>query len=472
MTDTLDPIAPVAPPAHAPRVVPVVTPRGMTRLPLLLVLGYVVATFALFLLWPINWPIYNAADWARLIGYVGLCFAAVIVAALTGSAGATRVTAPLPFTTVLLVTGALISALLLTPSCQAYTGRAPWEVLDALRDQGGAYRRLQVQLLATTGERNTIVALRALAAPLTYAVVPLGIIRWRTIGWLGRAAVGVVAATNVVFSIMRGTDKEIADLFIVGASAACVAFGRSRALGQQGFALVRRYWKWGLLAAVFVFMAQGLFTERKDERLGGDSISRSAVCANSSRICADLDNPWIAWLPLRQRFGVTFFILSTCSGYYGLELALEKPFDSALGVGHSPAALSVYEAATGDVSLHLRTFTYRNGGDRWPEDYYWSTLMTWIANDVGFPATVPVLGLLAFLWGLWWREAAAGMSDPAAVLFAVATTMMVYLPANNQVLASYDGYAILAAWLVVWLWWRANRRLSAALPRDWMRASP
>ena len=469
MTDTLDP---TAPPALAPRIVPVITPRGLTRLPLLLVLGYVTATFALFLIWPINWPIYNLGDWARLIGYVVLCLVAVGLAAAAGSAGETRVTAPLPFLTLLLVAGALMAALLLTPSCQAYTGRAPWEVLDALRDQGGAYRRLQVQLLATAGERNTVVALRALAAPFTYAVVPLGIIRWRTIGWLGRAAVLVVALANLVFSIMRGTDKEIADLFIVSASAAFVAYGRSRALGQQGFALARRYWKWGLAAAIFLFVAQGLFTERKDQRLGGDVVSRSAVCANSSRICADLDNPWIAWLPPRQRFGVTFFILSTCSGYYGLELALEKPFDSALGVGHSPAALSVYEAATGDVSPHLRTYTYRNGGDRWPEDYYWSTLMTWIANDVGFPATVPVLGLIAFLWGLWWREAAAGMSDPAAVLFALATTMMVYLPANNQVLASYDGYAILAVWLALWLWHRASRRLSAALPRGETRASP
>lgn len=441
---------------------PVVTPAGITRLPLLLVFGYVALTFALFLLWPITWPIYYASDWVRLIGYVSVCFVVLWAATLRGSSGPTRVTAPLPGLTALLVAGATVSALLLIPSSYAYTGRPPWEVFDALGDQGAAYRRLQVQLLATTGQRNTLVALRALAAPLTFAVLPLGIIHWRMIGVIGRVAVGVTVAASVTFSIMRGTDKEIADLLVIGVAAAFVSYGRSRAMGHHGFVLVRRYWKPALVALLFFYFAQGLFTDRKEGRLGG-YVSRTAICANDSRICADLSNPWISWLPLRQRFGVTLFILSTSSGYYGLELAMEKPFEPAYGVGHSPAALSVYEALTGDKSFLHRTYTYRNRGDRWSEEYYWSTLMTWIANDVGFLGVIPILALIGYLWGKWWREAAAGMSDPAAVLFALSTMMIFYLPANNQVLASYDGYVVLAAWVAIWLWHRSRQTLSAAV---------
>lgn len=460
MTDVI--IPPQSRPA-ARRAIPVVTPKGaVPRLPLTLVLAYLVATFTLFLVWPVSWPIYHFGDWIRLIAYVALCLTVVGVAAASGSAGDTRVTAPLPTLTGLLIAGAVVAALLLIPTSYAYTGRPPWEALDSLRDQGGAYRRLQTQLLATTGQRNAVVALRAFTAPLTYLVLPLGVTRWTTIGWTGRAAVVVTVLCSIVFSIMRGTDKEIADLFVVGVAAAFVSYGRSRALGQQGFQLVRRYWSWALVALVFLTFAQGLFIERKDQRLGG-YVNRSVVCANNSGICADLQSPWIAWMPLPQRFGATLFILSTCSGYYGLELALEKPFDPAFGVGHSPAALSVYEAVTGDPSLHQRTYTYRNGADRWSEEYYWSTLMTWLANDVGFAGAVLVLGLIAWLWGLWWREAAAGMSDPAAVLFCLATTMMVYLPANNQVLASYDGYVIFTVWIGVWLWHRRGRALSAAV---------
>jgi hypothetical protein len=442
---------------------PVVTPKGLPRLPLVLVVGYVAMTFVLFLIWPINWPIYRSEDWARLIGYVALCLLTIAGAAWAGSAGSTRVTAPLPKLTPLLALGATVAVLLLAPTTTAYTGRPPWDVLEALRDQGAAYKMLQAHLTTTSGQHMGIALLRAAFAPLVYAVLPLGILRWRDIGWIGRAALPVTAASSVVFSIMRGTDKEIADLFVIGVSAAFVSYGRHWAATQSGPELFRRHWRWGLAALVFVYLAQGLYTQRKEERLNFDHFYRSAVCANATNICANLDNPWIAWLPQHQRFGLTLFILSTCSGYYGLDLALDKPFEPSFGVGHSPVALTAYEALTHDPTPHLRTYTYRLGENGWSEDHYWSTLVTWIANDVGFVGVVPVLGLIGLMWGIWWREAAAGMSDPAAVLFAIATGMMFYFPANNQVFLTPDGYVELAVWIPIWLWHRRRQTLSATV---------
>jgi hypothetical protein len=442
------------------RILPVVSPGGATRLPLFAVFGYLLMSFAIFLVWPINWPIYYVSDWLELIGYVGLCFTIIGVAMFWGSSGATRLTAPLRHLTLVLAVGAAAAALLLVPSTISYTGRGPWEVMDALRDQGEAYHRFQLQLYATDGQRVLIAGLRALVAPFTFAVLPLGIIHWRRLGLGGRAAVVLAVLASSVFSIMRGTDKEFADLFIVGCAAAFVAYGRgaiARGLVPQG---ARRLWRPVLIAMVFIYLAQGLSIDRKGERNGGYQNGK-LVCANDSTVCADPDTAAISWLPLAQRFGVTSFILSTTSGYAGLELALKKPFESSYGLGHSPAALSVYEALTNDRNPHFRTYTYRNGDDGWSEDYYWSTLMTWIANDVGFLGALPVIGLIAYLWALWWREAAAGMSDPAAILFTLSTMMMFYFPANNEVFASYDGYTILVAWLVVWLWHRRARAVSA-----------
>jgi hypothetical protein len=457
--------ASAAPRWQLPSAISIVTPAGLTRLPLAVVLAYVVATFVLFLTWPIDWPIYTLANWIRLVGYVSLCLVVLGVGAFKGSSGPTRVVAPLPYLGVWLPLGAVAAALLLIPSSVVYTGLHPWDIMEALKDQAAAYRRLQQQLFLTSGERDNIVAMRAAIAPLTYAILPLGIIRWKSIGWLGRGSVIVIVATSLIFSILRGTDKELADLFLVGIAAGFVLVGRMIALGKGGSELVRRSWVLAAIAIVFLIFAQGLFTQRKQERLGG-RVSRTSVCANSSRICADLDNPLIAWLPAKQRFGITVFILSTCSGYYGLELAMEKPFDTSFGLGHSPATLSVYEAVTGDPTLHKRTYTYRNGADGWSEEYYWSTLIAWIANDVGFLGAVFVLALIGFMWGKWWREAAAGMSDPAAVLFALSTTAIFYLPANNQVLASYDGYTIFAVWIAIWLWHRSRRALFMVMPRE------
>jgi hypothetical protein len=446
------------------RLFPFVATGKLTRAPLHFVMGYVVITFVLFLAWPIDWPIYGGWDWAMLTLYVGLCFIALFAAAMIGSGGQAQLAAPLPAVPLLLVGGAVAAALLLVPSCLAYTGRGPWDLLDALRNQGEAYHRLQLQLyFGESRERALIVATRFLAGPLIYAVLPLGIVHWRRIGWTGRGAMAVSVVCSVVFSIMRGTDKEIADLFVIGFAALMVSFGRARTLSGANARIGRRYWIPALIGLALLFFAQGLFTERKEDRLKGYE-NKAVVCANVSRICADLDNRAIAWLPLPERFGLSEFILSTTSGWFGLHLAMQKPFESSLGVGHSPAALSVYEALTGDEGPHKSTYTYRNGDDQWPEESYWSTLIAWIANDVGFAGAVGVLALVGFAWGLWWREAAAGMSDPAAVLFVQATTMVFYLPANNQVFAAYEGYSIFFMWLGVWWWHRSRRRLYAALP--------
>ena len=59
----------------------VVSPAGVTRLPLGVVFGYVVGTFLLFLVWPIDWPIYTFGSDAHDPKRVGDCFAQAVALA-------------------------------------------------------------------------------------------------------------------------------------------------------------------------------------------------------------------------------------------------------------------------------------------------------------------------------------------------------------------------------------------------------
>jgi len=87
---------------------------------------------------------------------------------------------------------------------------------------------------------------------------------------------------------------------------------------------------------------------------------------------------------------------------------------------------------------------------------YWSTLMTWIANDVGFGGALIVILAIAYMFGVTWRDATLGRSDAAAVLFCAILISMFYLSANNQLLGSYDGYFVIAGWTI--LWFREKRK--------------
>jgi len=424
---------------------------GMRLLPLILVLAYLCTLFLLFLIWPINWQIFHAADWTRLIAYVLGCYALIAAGYMLGTGPVRRVAEPIRHLEWIIIAGALVSFALLFPISRIYTGRWPWEVMAVIGQQGEAYRSLQEQLDQTTGQRGAIAFVRAVFAPLTFAVVPLGLVYWAKLTWIQRGFVALSIATTILISLLRGTDREFADLTIVGLGALLIAVARSKTEAAGSLMLfVRRYWPIVILGVIFLTMAASLFSERKSERLGGVQ-NRTVACVNVSNICADIDAPLIAWMPLEARFATSLFILSSASGFYGLGIAMEKDFQPSYGVGHSPATLAIYELATGDDELKRRTYTYRNGFEGWSELNYWSTLMTWIANDVGFGGTLIVILTIGWLFGRTWQSATLGGSDAAAVLFCALMITMFYLTANNQLLGSYDGYFIVGAWAVVWM---------------------
>lgn len=427
-------------------------------LPLQAVMTFHALVFSLFLFWPINWPIYSAGHWALLIAYVLACYFALGAMFLTGARGSPAPGASRP-PVLLIYAGAALAVVLLVPISYAYTGLGPWNVMEALQRQGEVYREFNEQLLLTSGQRGPVALARAFTWPLTFAVLPLGIVHWRSIGWIARGAVLATAACSIVFSILRGTDREIAELVIVVAAAFFVSMGRNAALRASIAAIFARLWKPALVLSVMLVVGASLFTERKAERLGQIQVA----CANDSQICADLDAPGIAWLDDRAKFSASLFILSSASGYYGLALGLEKEFEPTYGAGHSAFALSLYELLTGDPSLKARTFTYRNEFDGWNPDNYWSTAILWFANDVGFIGAIVVMALIGLLWGRSWRDATVARNDAAAVIFCLVMVGVVQIASTNAALNALEGYVALAFWGLVWRFTRA-RPARAPLP--------
>lgn len=423
-------------------------PQSYRLLPMAIGMAYVVTTFGLFLIWPVNWPIYRASNWVLLIGYVSVCFTIIAAFYNIGSKQTVQQAGSFIWRPIL-IWGAILSIILLFPVSYVYTDRWPWEVFEALSDQKEAYNTLQKQLLETEGQRGLIAALRALAAPLTFAVLPLGIINWRNSSWFLRSLTLSTVLAAIILSILRGTDREIADIFIISSSAFLIVIARSRKDSVRGISTIKRSWKTVLILVVFLAAASSLFTERKSERMGGlDKLS--TACAGDSNVCADIDAPLIKWMPFSTRYTISAFILTTTAGYYGLSLAMEKEFQSTYGIGHSGASLALYELITNDRQLVTKTYTYRNAFDGWSEQNYWSTLITWIANDIGFIGAAIVLGVIGLFWGKAWTAATYGANDPAAVIFCIFMIIIFYLPANNQFFGLYDGYFILAVWTIIW----------------------
>ena len=192
------------------------------RLPIRLVLGYVAATVFVFVFGPFDWPIDN---WGTLFGFLaatmlalwlGFRWAVARTAAASSFGGWRHV----------IVLGAAASVIILFVAAPVYTGRMPWEVLEALSDQGAAHRNLQDQLELTAGTRGPIALARILTWPLVFAVLPL---RHPALGADGDRLARPRAdhdRRHHRSSILRGTDREIADMIAVAGGTGLVLLGR------------------------------------------------------------------------------------------------------------------------------------------------------------------------------------------------------------------------------------------------------
>lgn len=355
-----------------------------------------------------------------------------------------------------IVIGALLGVVMLFPTSWAYTGSMPWEVLTAIRDQKAAYLAMQDQLEATTDSRQIVILLRMLTQPFTFAAVPLGIIYWRTLNTPIKVCVLGAAMTSLVFSALRGTDREVADLGIVVLSSIMVSRARLSILNGPKPAPSAKKIALIVLGCLFVLGAYTAFSNRKAERMG----TINEFCLGASGVCANYQSPLVRLLSPQDKFSIAQASAYFTNGYYGLSLALTKPLESTFGLGHSPALMRLYQLLTGDQNIAFRTFNYRGIDDGWPDLFFWSSMPTSLANDVGFLGALALLAIFGAVWARSWAHASYGANDAAAVVFVLSMQTIFYFPANLQVLMTLDGYSTVVFWVVAWHLTANGKRLA------------
>jgi len=411
-------------------------------------MGYLLVTYLLFFIGPFVWPL---STWWPITIYVPLIF---IVLAVGHMAGASKQPfgAPLPAWPRILLIGGLSAVILLFPSARIYTGRWPWQVLQALADQKDAYESLREQLDATQGGRAPIVILRALFAPFTFAVLPLGILHWRKLTFFQKILLVATVISTMTFSALRGTTRELADVLVVGSSAFLIGTIRNRSRGNW----LRKNWGKVLVGIVLTMAVFGALIGRTQARLGAGA---ETVCIGSGYVCPDYFSPPYGKMPDSVAYGMGTLTGYLSQGYYGLGLAMQEPFIFIGGIGHSSALLGIYTAVSGSDELSRSTYTYRLRREGWSDEYQWSTMLPWLANDVSFWGVPLLIFILGLAWGKSWRDATDGNDDRAAIFFCIIMMMIFYLPANNQMMQTFDNYATLLTWLFLWL--RSRRRAAS-----------
>jgi hypothetical protein len=443
MSTVLEPVAvpvenaaaPAAPPA------PPTAPRWLRFAPIVFFELYLNASILIFAFGPWQWALPNPG---RLYRFVVIAHLALLVGYVVGIRQRPRGYFAQTSMKTLLRLSVALTLVLYFPTVYRLTGGA-FDAVAALRDPGAVYYRYQELMENEVGGSTGFVTLvRVLCSPLL-ALLPALVARcWRE-STVRMRALGVVAmVSNLTLYLFTGRNKGLIDLvlllpwlFALYAGGGRVRFRPRRVL--LGTAL--------FLGALLWF--SDYYVRNNEGRTGpGANIFWVRALGGME---ADPDHPLLRGRSPETQAIILGLSFNQTHGYYALALSLEKPFESAWGVGHSYFLQQMERRFTGRSDLGSRSYPARLEAENgWSYTEFWHTTYTWFASDVSFPGTWVLMFLLGYLLATSWRDSLRGDNPWAMGMLVTLVTVLYYLPTNNIVFGFAEGLASFWGLLVLW----------------------
>ena len=434
--------------------------------PLRLTILYLTVTYLLYFFGPIAWPDNNNGI---LLFFLAVNTVFIYVGFSLGVKLENANTKKIDWETFFKI-GAISTLVMFVPITLAYTNKWPWEVFSILSNQGEIYSENIARLQDTKTDRWLLALIKGFNGPLFYGSVTIGFLRFNLLKPKEKFLLLSVILSQVIFSTLRGVDKEIGDLLIMFFAAQAITKFRKYHVNQTNAENINLEEKndlnrpknidsrrnisfkyFSYIAIILIFLYN--FTEKKMSRLGESYADFSIL---DSSIHPDYSRPIISWMS--PYFAFSFAMISSymCQGYYGLSLVLNKPFNFSFGFGHSAALTSFIDGLNKNASIYKNTYLSMMSELGWDDQYVWSSVYPWIASDVSFYLTPFVILLLSIFYGKLWIEAIQSNSDIPGILFCFMSIFFAYIPANNQIAQSLDSYFGFLFW--VFMYFKANKR--------------
>lgn len=400
---------------------------SIAYLPLVTIISYYLFTLFLFNSEIISWPLRFSVE------TLNLAVVAVCVAIIYGYVKGVeiqknifgRFSVPNYFWILILLGGVANFA-----SIGIYTQANLADLFTFLTDQNYAY-------LLMLDSQNNIPLLGRLVLSIvklitvfgSLAVFPILFFNYGNLKTWQKAFCFFWIFSNILFSVVRGTDKELFDLLFFAASMLAIKLFHSVINLKVGYKNIFKSFCY-LFFAIVVIMS--VFTMRKSQRLGG----ASTFCVYHTG-CLNHENQLSKFVDKDFYFAIGLVSSYLTQGYYGLGLSLEVPFSFSYGGGVFPAAKRAFDLIRGEESLSLN-YVEKLKNKGWHDSYTWSTSLPWLASDFTFYGVPFLLLLFALLMGWSWIVSVRTLSLIPSILFVLTTYLFVYLPANNQLFQSLD----------------------------------
>jgi hypothetical protein len=284
-------------------------------------------------------------------------------------------------------------------------------------------------------------------SPFLWPVIPLSLLFFNKLSVINKILLFLTLFFECARWIAIGTNKGIIDVVLIIASVLLIKhlqnkFRSNEITQTRSIKPIGTY----ILIIILFFIGLFYFINTIGSRVADNWVSISNALGG---VQINFESPLMKITPEFLKPAMIFITSYLTQGYYGLSLAIGKPFIPMFGVGNSTFLMEIIKRLF-NIDLFQYTYQARIAYLGWDPSGNWHSFYLWVANDVHFLGTLVIMFLLGKYFGALCYHSISKKDPVASVLLCMMFILFFYLPLNNQVFSNPPTF--MAFWVLSLFW--------------------
>lgn len=439
-------------------------PMAVLLLPAICVQVYLAISLLIFVFGPVSWPIANQTQFWSLIASYHIAFIGGYWLAVRWKpirkAGCPEEHISITLYRFFwpLLTIALIAMLIGHRNLTMAPSYIPTSMaIDFYRGLvnplDGYLYKLSNEAKANFSGNTLVTALYGLLIVSKAILINFLVMSWPKLSIWKRGTGLFVTMIPLISGVSVGTNKPIFDLLFLYSSVLAVNVLLARRSGIGQFLATRKTLV--IVVAALIVFCPYYFQHTMSQR----APTLDYVESLSSKTTKITTNPKFKEFcdsGGHQRYQACMFATMASTyltqGYYGMSLAIEKPFETTYGIGSSTFLLESFQKYLG-IDLRPRTFQHKVS-EQWSEQGQWHSMYSQWANDIGFWGVTIGMLMLGYVSATIWISAIEFHDFIARCLIPLFVVLFLFIPANNQVFNILETLSTFWLLMIPWIYQR------------------
>ncbi|WP_034536981.1 hypothetical protein [Carnobacterium inhibens] len=285
-----------------------------------------------------------------------------------------------------------------------------------------------------------------LTSPIMWPTLPLSFYYFKSLDLKYK----IIVVFSLFFELARwvatGTSKGIIDLIVILLVVIVTKHMRSRIIDNRKKFFDLKKYRFSIIMVIMLVIGMLFFSNNVGDRVNQNW---SDYSSGNGNVTINHDSFLMKLTPDNLKPTLIYLTSYLTQGYYAFSLALDLKFQPMFGIGNSMFLIENINELFG-LNLYEQTYQYRMSIFGWDPYVNWHSFYVWVANDVHFFGVIIIMFLIGYLFGITYKNVLVNNDSIALILLCLTTLIIIYIPANNQVL-SYPT-TFITFWVLLFYW--------------------